>query len=372
MSNGFGFGFDIIFGTGDRRGFRPRLGPFGRGPIGRGGRRRRRPPQPRPPPIERMPPGGPVPRPDRPPREPPQLPDTPVVPDLLPRFGVSGPFLPPQETAFKLGDLLGGRNVPFVPGLLGQPLGLLPGAGPVAAEIVRAAAIRLSQRVLQRLIPIELFRRLFPVEFPIEIEPIPELFPVKIPEIPRRIPEIPLETIPERRVAPPAEVPARPARPARTLPAPLEIPTTRPLELPPATLPPVPAPTAPAIPRRVTFPLRIPPQIAPFLPLLPGLAPLIGQPSISPLRGLPLAPSLPFPAPPIPAPPVPFAPVPGLATPARRPPTRAREEECVEVPRRRRRKNKCREGFFEEMPNRTRFTTWRTVDCVTGREIRGR
>jgi len=42
---------------------------------------------------------------------------------------------------------------------------------------------------------------------------------------------------------------------------------------------------------------------------------------------------------------------------------------CQNVLRRRRRKGKCREGFFEERPGSTKFTTWRTVDCVTRKTI---
>jgi len=45
------------------------------------------------------------------------------------------------------------------------------------------------------------------------------------------------------------------------------------------------------------------------------------------------------------------------------------EDGCQNVLRRRRRKGKCREGFFEERPGSTRFTTWRTVDCVTRKTI---
>lgn len=45
--------------------------------------------------------------------------------------------------------------------------------------------------------------------------------------------------------------------------------------------------------------------------------------------------------------------------------TRTKVKECQEVLRRRRRRGKCREGFFEEMPGRTRYTTWRVRDCAT-------
>ena len=42
----------------------------------------------------------------------------------------------------------------------------------------------------------------------------------------------------------------------------------------------------------------------------------------------------------------------------------AASKRCVEVKRRRRRKGKCSEGFFQELPGRTRFITWRDVDCA--------
>jgi hypothetical protein len=48
--------------------------------------------------------------------------------------------------------------------------------------------------------------------------------------------------------------------------------------------------------------------------------------------------------------------------------TKTRQRECQEVKTRRRRKGKCREGFFREVPGKTRFITWREVDCLTGKE----
>ena len=49
--------------------------------------------------------------------------------------------------------------------------------------------------------------------------------------------------------------------------------------------------------------------------------------------------------------------------------TRQKTKECQEVLRRRRRRGKCREGFFEELPGKTRFTTWRVKECATGKTI---
>lgn len=45
------------------------------------------------------------------------------------------------------------------------------------------------------------------------------------------------------------------------------------------------------------------------------------------------------------------------------------DSRCQNVQRRRRRKGKCREGFFEEKPGSTKFVTWRTVDCVTRKSV---
>lgn len=50
-----------------------------------------------------------------------------------------------------------------------------------------------------------------------------------------------------------------------------------------------------------------------------------------------------------------------------RSPGRAATSDCVEVQRRRRRKGKCREGFFRETRDSTRYETWRVRDCLTGK-----
>lgn len=52
-----------------------------------------------------------------------------------------------------------------------------------------------------------------------------------------------------------------------------------------------------------------------------------------------------------------------------KPPSSRRSRDCQEVKRRRRRKGKCREGFFEEYPGSTRFIKWRVVDCRTRKTI---
>ena len=90
-------------------------------------------------------------------------------------------------------------------------------------------------------------------------------------------------------------------------------------------------------------------------------------------RRTPVAPPTPSPTPPFVDPITPTIPIPGVTTQtssrlfSRQ---RQRTKECQEVLRRRRRKGECREGFFEELPGRTRFTTWRTVDCKTGKTIK--
>lgn len=48
---------------------------------------------------------------------------------------------------------------------------------------------------------------------------------------------------------------------------------------------------------------------------------------------------------------------------------RTSDQECVEVARARRR-GKCYEGFFEQLPGRTRYTRWREVNCVTRKTVR--
>ena len=51
--------------------------------------------------------------------------------------------------------------------------------------------------------------------------------------------------------------------------------------------------------------------------------------------------------------------------------TRRREcKPCEEVKRKRKRRGKCEEGFFRQTASGTQFTTWRTRNCLTGREIK--
>lgn len=75
--------------------------------------------------------------------------------------------------------------------------------------------------------------------------------------------------------------------------------------------------------------------------------------------GTPVGTATPTPAPPGSPPP------PGGLPGAGRSSQPRQDRRCQEVRRRRRRKGKCREGFFEERPGKTRFITWRTVNCIT-------
>ena len=201
---------------------------------------------------------------------------------------------------------------------------------------------------------------------------VPEVQPVPLPPIPRR----PVR-IPEPQPRQPDEIPSRPSQPD----FPSEVRPERPGR---RALPRVPdvgdepdAADAELEEIQVTIPRR---QEEPPTVRLPGRAPARGRiriPSrarprvpgaLSPLLALGLSVGTTgltaFQAPPVvSAPPAP-APVPQL--PGARPPTgsRAGRQKCEEVKRRRRRKGKCREGFFRELPGSTQFVTWREVDCA--------
>lgn len=167
---------------------------------------------------------------------------------------------------------------------------------------------------------------------------IPELFPVRLPTERRRT------TQPQREpVGPPAPAPAEP------LPEIVTVPQTAP--------PPSPRISTPPQLGRITFAAGAALASAVGIRLAQRQTTRIGQRIGEPL------------APPTPAPPVPPLPIPPALAPAGlQSQLRTRQRECQEVKRRRRRKGKCREGFFEELPGRTRFITWREVDCVTRRE----
>lgn len=107
------------------------------------------------------------------------------------------------------------------------------------------------------------------------------------------------------------------------------------------------------------------------------LGPFLGRSGIATLIGSVISPSIaatPATAPAAVSAPVSVAPfvTVGLANPAptfaNRPAAR-RGRECEEVKRKRKR-GKCHEGFFEEFPGRTRFINWREVDCRTRRPVK--
>lgn len=150
--------------------------------------------------------------------------------------------------------------------------------------------------------------------------PIPGRVPIEFPDIPVSIP-IPIPSLP--RAPAPAPVP-----PPQRLPSPL----------------PTPAPNI-----RV-FPLGLP---------FPGGRPLgLPSPRSVPLGDpLPLTPSSPG---------VPLSPL-GFAGPligaGAQPQPQPAQERCQVVKRRRRKKGRCREGFFRERPGETEFVTWRSRPC---------
>lgn len=260
-----------------------------------------------------------------------------------------------------------------MPAILARVLGRVGifGAGAAGVAIVIDAAIKDIQRELERRKEIEKEaeeaaerRREERIARSREVRTLP--FPTKLPEIilPRSVPRraIPPAPLPRPVPAPlpiPAPVPSIPAPAPVPVPAPVRIPAPAPL---PAPLP-VPTRTTPTPTRRPT------PAAAPLV----GPVPIpnfffLGQPA-----SLPFAQSVPQRLTPI-NPTVPQLPVPTIGTiqlPTTQPfPQQATQPDrrCQEVKRRRRRKGKCREGFFREFPGKTRYVTWREVDCATRSE----
>ena len=200
-------------------------------------------------------------------------------------------------------------------------------------------------------------------------------FPADVETIPQQVPANP--TIPDVEIpAPPLEMPPAPdVRPAPE-PMPLPQPSPAPAPVPTPTIPvpgpipapsplPRPAPTPTTTPGRPIPPLARPGAL-PFPPIVPAFFPSsspIGVPStFSPqtpnLTRIEdqLLQSQPTPT---------LGSITGLET-SQAPQQQA--ERCQNVRRRRRRKGKCREGFFREYPRRTQFVEWREVDCITREE----
>lgn len=307
-----------------------------------------------------------------------------ALPDLTPRR---------RERTFQ-----GPVSVPiperiFTPQPFPGPVQPAPAIGAGAARILLGGAIGViifetARRVIERARELDKEREERERQSEIEIER---------ERARRRIAERELETTRARgKITIPADPDPREIAPdviAEPLPLPQRV-ETAPAPLPEIVIPtpvpvpniPVPAPTIPA-PKPVTTP-----QTAPTLPS-PSPAP---KPSTRPATRPGTRPTVspfpfPFPSPiPTPAPvriPQPRVSIPrvrrvprlttpqgtALPSPDVRPFTSAppqNADRCQEVKRRRRRKGKCREGFFAEYPNKTRFIEWREVDCITREETR--
>lgn len=171
--------------------------------------------------------------------------------------------------------------------------------------------------------------------------------------------------LPEPTPSPLPSAPPRPVfEPFPEAPAP-QIPSPVPVELPTPSIPtptipaprPVPAPSPLPIPGTVPLPGI---RVSPFFLPSPGVrsSPL-QSPRLVPIGDpLPLTPSTPT----VPQFGTGFAPFQFLADQPQ-PQTDPARERCQVVKRRRRKKGKCREGFFRETPGGTEFTTWRERTC---------
>lgn len=232
---------------------------------------------------------------------------------------------------------------------------------PEAPIITQPQRERLPSRSPQRVIPAEtppplpaIRRRPFPVERPppVEIPPEPGLEPE-----PRRVQpfEIPSPEPVERE--PLTEVP--PPSPLRD---PTRIERTQAQPAPPRTS------QAPSQRRAQSSPVgRV--QISPFLlPPIPSIS--RGRQRSAQRERTPLERAQTEEQPLGQEPPIGTDAPPDLTTfqPSdltSQPPTSRGQQRCEEVKRRRRRKGKCREGFFRELPGKTQFITWREGDCVS-------
>lgn len=167
--------------------------------------------------------------------------------------------------------------------------------------------------------------------------PIPGRIPVEIPG-PIRV-EVPIgPSVPDillpRPQAPTIPAP-QPTPTPRTTPAGLPRPNIRafPLGLPGPGIGPR------SVPGPQNFPLQDP---LPLTPPQPGVPPLPG------IRGFP------------------FAGPTTLAQP--QPAPQPAQDRCQVVKRRRRKKGRCREGFFRETPTQTKYVTWRSRKCGVSRK----
>lgn len=376
IGSAFGSFARSLFGGGRSRILTPEeFGALARSSPGRGlPGSGRRPAEPRDPfdspipPVSAIPPVPPI-----PPTDPGPVGPTPPAPEPTP----PAPEPLPPAPSLRPGDIP-----------LQTPVqGFVPTA-PLAGEALRRVLIQIGRVILGTTIGASIFGP-FPPQ-PDRDEDEDPVQPIPRPDIAKRIirlPELaeiivgrqrrtarttqPREPLPEIVEIPPPTVPRR-----ETAPAP------RPVQTP---APPVPAPS---------FPLPSPPARPPIPALLrtavavatgaalsralqrtirTGTAPRVDLPGTRPTEPLPQPPA---PSPPIPAPPPVIEPtptLPGQLLPALSPSqlsqaTRTRQKRCVEVKRKRRR-NRCFEGFYREFPGRTQFTDWREVDCLTRRPV---
>lgn len=198
--------------------------------------------------------------------------------------------------------------------------------------------------------------------------PRPDFFPKIGRPAPGRVPKIPNPT------QPPFEPPRVPRENPRRLP---DIRPSRP-NIPRPQMPPNPR----TQPGRRTAPGQSPASLPkttpktgpnPFLLTIPaffGLSNPFGRVNFqnrpgtlrNPFASVPGTPNLPIPS-------TPTLPVPGgnigtIVLPSQQPQPQAdTARKCETVKRRRRKKGKCRQGYFRETPTETNYTTWREKDC---------
>lgn len=184
-------------------------------------------------------------------------------------------------------------------------------------------------------------------------EPQPQPEPLVLPPIPQ-LPEITTPTeidvvVPDRRVAVPQEAPNVEIFPEISIPSPT--PTRRPATTPATTPRPAKAPTLPTV-LPFLFPSLSPsvrPSTRPGTRPASRNVPQVAQPNLTRFQqpSVGLSPSA--------------ATSPQLRTGS---PVQNAQSQCQEVKRRRRRRGKCREGFFREFPGGTQYVTWRERDCA--------
>ena len=343
-------GFRIRFGTGGDRSFSWEFFP---GDISRGAVGGRVRPEFEGPPRTALP----VPRtPPVPPNTFP-LPGATPVPQTRPPFGFpTGPAA--NDPVFSIGRLI-----------LRKGLGILGAVG-VIADILTLISEQGLERAFEDLILSKVVgarrARILTERAPREVivtEPpppptLPELYPdapppLQIPDpfpVPGRIPvEIPgnIEV----------NVPIGPQIGDILLPDPPTIPTPQPPGQPtPQTTPRItPRPLIRAFPLGLPGP-GIAPGNVPFPRSIPLQDPLPLTPPQPGVRGLPNVRGLPFAGPTT------------LAQP--QPAPQPAQERCQVVKRRRRKKGRCREGFFRETPTQTKYVTWRSRKCGVSKKAK--